>query len=228
MSSTTSSSILTPQTVQDVFELLSNTYQNPQTDLKYSSDFQLLISVILSAQATDVSVNRVTPALFEVAPTPEDMVKLGEKEIKRHIQSIGLSNGKAGNIFKTCSLLIEKHNSRIPQTREELEQLPGVGPKTAGVVLNIAFNKPEIPVDTHVFRLSNRLGLVKTKNANSTEKQLKKIVPSWIIHKAHHLLILHGRYVCKARNPLCEQCCVVAHCNYQKSVSDIVHHKSGK
>ncbi len=224
MPSTKSLPILIPKIVQDVFKLLSIAYPNPQSDLEFSSDFQLLIAVILSAQATDVSVNRVTPDLFKAAPTPEGMIKLGEKEIKHHIRSIGLSNNKAHNIFKTCSQLIEKYHSQVPETREELEQLAGVGPKTAGVVLNIAFNEPEIPVDTHVFRLANRLGLVKTKNVNATEKQLKKIIPDWVINKAHHLLILHGRYICKARKPLCDQCCVVVHCNHQKKSSETINH----
>ncbi len=210
--------ILTSSKIQAIFKLLSNAYPNPRSDLEYRSNFQLLIAVILSAQATDISVNRVTPALFKAASTPDDMVKLGEKEIKKHIRSIGLSNNKARNILKTCSLLIKKHNSQVPDTREELEQLSGVGPKTAGVVLNVAFDKPEIPVDTHVFRLANRLGLVKTKNADLTEKQLKKIVPNWVMKKAHHLLILHGRYVCKARTPLCMRCCIVEYCNHNKSV----------
>lgn len=204
-----------PTSITKIFRLLADSFPNPQTELIYKNNYQLLIAVILSAQATDISVNRVTATLFSDAPTPDLMVQLGEKEIKNHIKSIGLSNTKAKNVLNTSRIIIEKYNSKIPDTREELETLPGVGRKTAGVVLNVAFGEATIPVDTHVFRVSNRLGLVKTKSATETEKKLLKIVPKKLLPKAHHLLILHGRYVCKARKPACSDCCIRLHCEYQ-------------
>ncbi len=205
---------MSPQKTNTIFKLLSDAIPSPKSELTYKSSFQLLIAVILSAQATDTSVNRVTPELFRVGPTPETLLALGEKKIQSIIKSIGLSGIKARNIYKTCTLLVERHNSKVPDNRKMLEQLPGVGRKTAGVVLNVAFNKPEIPVDTHVFRLSNRVGLVIAKNPLQTEQQLKKIVPKWVVNNAHHLLILHGRHVCKAQKPLCNQCCIFEHCEY--------------
>jgi len=207
------------KSIHKIFRLLADSFPNPQTELIFKDHFQLLIAVILSAQATDISVNRVTASLFPAAPTPETMILLGEKGIKNHIKSIGLSNTKAKNVLKTSKMLVERYNSKIPDTREELETLPGVGRKTAGVVLNVAYGKATIPVDTHVFRVSNRLGLVSTKTATETEKQLLKIVPKKFLPKAHHLLILHGRYVCKARKPACMDCCIRTHCEYQEKTT---------
>lgn len=205
---------MTPKNISRVFQLLSKSLPNPQTELKYGDNYQLMIAVILSAQATDVSVNRVTGPLFKEAPTPDTMIALGEKRIKNHIKSIGLYNAKAKHILDTSRILVEQYDSAIPRTRKELEALPGVGRKTAGVILNVAFGEATIPVDTHVFRVSNRLGLVRTKTPTTTEKQLLEVVPKKYLGKAHHLLILHGRYVCKARNPLCEACCVNQVCEF--------------
>lgn len=203
-----------PGSVAKVFQHLSESTPNPQTELHFASEFQLLVAVILSAQATDVSVNKVTQALFKSAPTPESMVALGEKGIKNHIRSIGLFNAKAKNILATSRILIENHRSTVPRTRKELEALPGVGRKTAGVILNVAFGEATIPVDTHVFRVSNRTGLVSAKTPAETERQLLGIVPKKFLGTAHHLLILHGRYVCKARNPFCAGCCIHRWCEY--------------
>ncbi len=205
--------------INKIFQLLADSFPNPQTELIYKDHYQLLIAVILSAQATDISVNRATATLFSDAPTPETMVLLGEKGIKNHIKSIGLANTKAKNVLNTSRMLIEKYNSKIPDTREKLESLPGVGQKTAGVVLNVAYGKATIPVDTHVFRVSNRLGLVRTKTATETEKKLLKIVPKKFLPKAHHMLILHGRYICKARKPACTDCCINLYCEYQEKTA---------
>ena len=207
---------MTPKKINNIFKRLTDSITEPITALEYNSEFELLIAVILSAQATDVSVNQATPALFQVAPTPKAMLDLGEKKLVGFIKRIGLYKSKSANIIKTCKILVEEHNSTIPDTREELERLPGVGRKTAGVVLNVAFGKPEIPVDTHVFRVSNRLGLVKAKNVDETEKQLLKNVPDWAKPKAHHLLILHGRHVCKARKPMCQDCCLNKLCEFKE------------
>lgn len=203
---------LNAKKIDTLFRKLSETISTPVSELNYRNHFELLISVILSAQATDVSVNKVTPDLFEAAPTPEAMVALGEDKIRHYIRKIGLTNSKAKNIYNCCKSLVENFNSQVPDTREELESLGGVGRKTAGVILNVAFGKPEIPVDTHVFRVSNRIGLAKAKTPLATEKQLIKVIPEWAGTDAHHLLILHGRYVCKARKPLCEECCIVNEC----------------
>ena len=205
---------MSPQHIEELFKSLSLSLPDPKTELKFQNHFQLLLAVILSAQATDVTVNRVTASLFKVAPTPEAMVRLGEKGIRFHIRTLGLFNIKAKNIVQCCKLLLEKHESRVPETRQLLELLPGVGRKTAGVVLNVAFDQPVIPVDTHVFRLANRTGMVKAHNPKETEKQLVKIVPEWVAKKAHHLLILHGRYICKAQKPLCNQCCIYKYCEF--------------
>lgn len=197
-----------------IFERLAESLPEPRAELNYENDFQLLVAVMLSAQATDVSVNRVTGPLFNIAPTPEAMLLLGEAGLKNRIRTVGLANTKAKNIIKTCRVLVEAHQSGVPQTREALEALPGVGRKTAGVVLNVAFGNATIPVDTHVFRVSNRIGLVRAKNPLETEQQLLRIVPARFRSSAHHLLILHGRYICKARKPLCAQCCLLECCEY--------------
>lgn len=206
--------------IELLFQALDQSIPDPQSDLRFENNFELLISVILSAQATDISVNKVTPALFGVAPTPEAMVALGEDQIRYHIRTIGLYNSKAKNVFNCCRKLVESYNSQVPRTREELESLAGVGRKTAGVVLNIAFDEAAIPVDTHVFRIANRTGLVKAKNPLATEQALLKVVPKWVLKKAHHLLILHGRYVCKARSPECQNCCLLQYCEFSEKNLD--------
>jgi len=205
---------LTPKKAEQIFLALSKSIPEPRSDLIFENNFQLLVAVTLSAQSTDKAVNKVTPALFESAPNPEKMYGLGVEKISSLIKTLGLFNAKANYLFQTSKILIQKHNSKIPSLRRDLESLPGVGRKTAGVILNIAFNQPEIPVDTHIFRLSNRLGLVKAKTTAQTEYQLLEIVPAWALKKAHHLLILHGRYVCKAKNWLCGSCCIYRFCEF--------------
>ena len=190
----------------------------PTTELHYNSPFELLIAVILSAQATDISVNKATDKLYPVARTPESIFALGVNGLKPYIRTIGLFNSKAENIIKTCSMLIQKHDSEVPCTRDELEALAGVGRKTANVILNTAFGEPTIAVDTHIFRVSNRTGLAKGKTPLEVEKRLTKMTPDEFKQDAHHWLILHGRYVCKARTPLCGECSIVEWCEYKKKV----------
>ena len=190
----------------------------PTTELNYKSAFELLIAVILSAQATDISVNKATDKLYPVAHTPESIFALGVNGLKPYIRTIGLFNSKAENIIKTCRMLIEKHDSEVPHTRDELEALAGVGRKTANVILNTAFGEPTIAVDTHIFRVSNRTGLAKGKTPLEVEKRLTKMTPDEFKLDAHHWLILHGRYVCKARTPLCGECSIVEWCEYKKKV----------
>lgn len=187
---------------------------NPQTELVYHSDFELLIAVILSAQATDVSVNKATVKLFAVANTPETIVALGLEKLKDFIKSIGLYNSKAQNILTTCERLIKDHNSQVPETRQALEALPGVGRKTANVVLNTAFGQPQIAVDTHIFRVARRTGLAKGKTPLAVEQELLRTVPKDYLKDAHHWLVLHGRYVCTARNPHCKTCLIQELCEY--------------
>jgi len=188
----------------------------PTTELEYDSPFELLIAVILSAQATDVSVNKATALLYPVANTPESIQALGVAGLKPYIKTIGLFNAKAENIIKTCGILIERHASDVPRTREELEALPGVGRKTANVILNTAFGEPTIAVDTHIFRVSNRTGLAKGKTPLAVEKRLVRLTPDEFKKDAHHWLILHGRYVCKARRPMCGECPIIEWCEYRK------------
>jgi len=193
---------------------------SPDTELRYVSPFELLVAVILSAQATDISVNKATDHLYPVANTPESILALGVKGLKPYIKTIGLYNNKAENIIKTCKLLIVEHNSQVPTTREALESLPGVGRKTASVILNTAFGEPTIAVDTHIFRVSNRTGIAKGKTPLEVEKRLVRLTPDEFKKNAHHWLILHGRYVCKARKPLCGECPIVEWCEYkQKDLS---------
>ena len=194
----------------DFFAALQTHNPEPTTELNFSDPFELLIAVILSAQATDVGVNKATSILYPVANTPEKIYALGVDGLKNYIKTIGLFNSKAANVVKTCRLLIDKHNSEVPEDREALEALPGVGRKTANVVLNTIFHHPVIAVDTHLFRLSNRTGLAKGKTVRAVEDKLIKVVPKRFMQDAHHWLILHGRYVCTARKPHCEQC-VVSH-----------------
>lgn len=189
---------------------------HPTTELHYHSTFELLIAVMLSAQATDVSVNKATAKLFPIANTPQALLELGEERLKDYIKTIGLYNSKAKNVISTCRLLLEKHQGEVPANREALEQLPGVGRKTANVILNTAFKQPTIAVDTHIFRVANRIGLVKAKTPLATELQLLKQIDPEFIHDAHHWLILHGRYICVARKPHCRQCPIVDLCEYKE------------
>lgn len=188
---------------------------DPDTELHYASPFELLVAVILSAQATDISVNKATNRLYPVANTPETILALGVAGLKPYIQTIGLFNNKAENIIKTCRILIDQFDSAVPQTREELEKLPGVGRKTANVMLNTAFGEPTIAVDTHIFRVSNRTGIAKGKNPLEVEKRLVRLTPDEFKKHAHHWLILHGRYICKARKPMCGKCPIVTWCEYR-------------
>lgn len=193
---------------------------NPTTELKYDSTFELLIAVILSAQATDVSVNKATEKLYPVANTPEAIAKLGLRKLKTYIKTIGLFNSKAENIIKTCKILIEEQNSAVPQDREALEALPGVGRKTANVVLNTAFGEPTMAVDTHIFRFSNRTKFAPGKNVLQVEKKLLKVIPDEFIRDAHHWLILHGRYICTARKPRCSACVIYDLCEFKDKTED--------
>ena len=200
----------------EIFQRLRAENPEPTTELKFTSDFELLISVILSAQATDVSVNKATEKLYQVAGTPEEIAALEVNGLKKYIKTIGLFNTKAANIIKTCNSLIQNHNSQVPSTREELEALPGVGRKTANVVLNTAFRQIAIAVDTHIFRISNRTGVAPGKNVLEVEKRLVKLVPEEFLLDAHHWLILHGRYICVARKPRCSACVIEDLCEFKK------------
>ena len=198
------------------FQTLKNANPEPKTELIYESTFELLVAVILSAQATDISVNKATKTLFATANSPEKITRLGEAGLKQHIKTIGLYNSKAKNIIQTCKILVEKHDSIVPNERYQLESLPGVGRKTANVVLNTAFRQIAMAVDTHIFRISNRTGLAPGKTVLEVEKKLLKRVPKNFLLDAHHWLILHGRYICTARNPKCSQCSVEKICNFKK------------
>lgn len=197
---------------EELFARLAELDPKPTTELEYQSPFELLIAVILSAQATDVSVNKATRRLFPLARTPEAMLELGEEALKRHIASIGLFNSKARNVIATCRALVDDHGGQVPRLRAQLEALPGVGRKTANVVLNTAFGEPTIAVDTHIFRVANRTGLAPGKNVVEVEQQLLKRVPAAYRLDAHHWLILHGRYICKARRPECWRCPIQSLC----------------
>ncbi|WP_133128069.1 endonuclease III [Legionella nagasakiensis] len=199
---------------REMFERFRQQNPHPTTELKYESPFELLIAVILSAQATDAGVNKATARLFSLANTPKAILALGEEKLKEYIKTIGLFNSKAANIIKTCELLLEKHRGKVPETRDALEELPGVGRKTANVILNTAFNEPAIPVDTHVFRVANRTGLAKGKTPLAVEKALLKQIDKEFLVNAHHWLVLHGRYVCIARKPRCPQCIICDLCEY--------------
>ena len=200
----------------EIFERLSEAIPEPETELNYSTPFELLIAVILSAQATDKGVNIATDKLFPVANTPEAIYALGEEGLKAYIKTIGLFNTKGANIIKTCKMLMELHNSVVPDNREDLEALPGVGRKTANVVLNTAYGQPTMAVDTHIFRVSNRTKLAPGKNVLEVEKKLLKFVPKQYLIPAHHLMILHGRYTCVARKPRCGACCIYDLCEYKQ------------
>lgn len=189
-----------------IFERLREANPIPRTELEYSSPFELLVGVILSAQATDKAVNRATASLFAIANTPQTMLALGEDGLKAHIRTLGLYNTKAANIVRACKLLVECHGGNLPRERSALEALPGVGRKTANVILNIVFGQPTLAVDTHIFRVANRTGLAPGKTPLEVEKKLLRFLPREFIQGAHHWLILHGRYVCRARKPCCHQC----------------------
>ena len=201
-----------------IFNRLRDQNPNPTTELNYHSPFELLISVILSAQATDVSVNKAMDKLYPVANTPEAIMALGVEGLKEYIKTIGLFNAKAENIIKTCRILVEQHDSAVPDNREDLETLPGVGRKTANVVLNTAFNQPTMAVDTHIFRVSNRTGIASGKDVVEVEKRLLRLVPEEFIMDAHHWLILHGRYICKARKPQCGSCIIEDLCEFKDKI----------
>jgi endonuclease-3 len=201
-----------------IYEKLRELDPSPDTELHYVNPFELLVAVILSAQATDISVNKATDKLYPVANTPEKILALGVAGLKPYIRTIGLYNNKAENIIKTCQILAAEYGSEVPRTREELEKLPGVGRKTANVVLNTAFGEPTIAVDTHIFRVSNRTGLARGKTPLEVERRLVRLTPDEFKKDAHHWLILHGRYVCKARKPLCGECAIVTWCEFRNKV----------
>jgi len=199
----------------EFFRRLQSVIPKPETELEYDSAFELLIAVILSAQATDVSVNKATNKLYPIANTPRGMLDLGEDGLKSYIRTIGLFNSKAANIIRTCTILLEEYGGEVPRDRKSLESLPGVGRKTANVVLNTAFGQATIAVDTHIFRVSNRTGLAAGKTPLQVELKLLKAVPGEFLHDAHHWLILHGRYTCKARKPNCPECIVQDLCSFK-------------
>lgn len=204
-----------------IFERWHAANPAPKTELEYASPFQLLIAVILSAQATDVSVNLATRGLFAVAPTAQAMRELGETGIREHIRHIGLFNAKAANVAMTCALLCDRHGGEVPQERELLEALPGVGRKTANVVLNTAFRQPAMAVDTHIFRVANRTRIARGKTVRQVEDRLMRVIPKPYLLDAHHWLILHGRYVCKARRPACGDCLIADLCEFPDKTADV-------
>jgi endonuclease-3 len=211
---------LRPDEIRELFARLAELDPDPKTELEYSTPFELLVAVVLSAQATDVGVNKATRRLFPIANTPAKLLALGEEGLKRHISSIGLFNSKAANVIALCRILLEQHGGEVPRTREALEALPGVGRKTANVVLNTAFGEPTIAVDTHIFRVANRTGLAPGKDVRAVEDGLLRVVPDEYLHGAHHWLILHGRYTCKARKPECWRCPVADLCRFpEKNLS---------
>ncbi len=209
---------MTPSRCRALFERLKRANPTPTTELQYSTPFELLVAVILSAQSTDKGVNKATEKLFAVAHTPSQICALGLRRLKRYVKTIGLYHTKAANILETSRLLIERHGGEVPRTREALEALPGVGRKTANVILNTAFGHPTIAVDTHIFRVANRTGLAPGKNVRQVEERLLRVVPERYRQDAHHWLILHGRYVCTARSPRCGHCLVYDLCEYADKV----------
>lgn len=204
---------------EEIFRRFRERDPSPTTELEYSTPFELLIAVILSAQATDISVNKATRRLFAKASTPADMVKLGEARLKGYIKTIGLFNSKARNIIKTCNILVREHGGQVPRERKALEALPGVGRKTANVILNTAFGESTIAVDTHIFRVANRTGIAPGRNVDAVEQRLLKVVPNEFKRNAHHWLILHGRYTCTARRPDCGRCLIYDLCEYTEKTA---------
>ncbi|MFT7229460.1 MAG: endonuclease-3 [Methylophilaceae bacterium] len=211
-----------------IFERLNKAIPEPTTELEHNSIFELLIAVILSAQATDKGVNIATSKLYAAANTPQAIYDLGIEGLERYIKTIGLYHAKAKNVIATCHMLVTQHNSEVPNTREALEALPGVGRKTANVILNTAFGQPTIAVDTHLFRLGNRTKLATGKNVLAVEQRYLKTIPKQFMQDAHHLLILHGRYTCTARNPKCGECCIVDLCEYKDKVIPTPHLMAGE
>ena len=211
---------MNPAQRTEIFRRLRAANSAPRSELEYRSPFELLVAVVLSAQATDKSVNLATQELYKTANTPQALLKLGVKGLERHIKSIGLYHTKAKHIIATCKLLLDRHGGTVPQTHAELEALPGVGRKTANVILNVAFGQPTIAVDTHIFRVANRTGLAPGKDVLAVERKLLKAVPGEFRHDAHHWLILHGRYVCKARKPECPRCLINDLCEYRHKTRD--------
>ncbi len=210
---------MNPAKRREIFTRFRAAKPHPKTELEYRTPFELLVAVVLSAQATDVSVNAATKLLFKVANTPQAMLDLGEERLREYVQRIGLYQAKSKHIMLACRMLLDKHGGAVPQTREELEALPGVGRKTANVILNTAFDQPTIAVDTHVFRVANRTGIAPGKDVLEVERQLLKFVPDEFKHDAHHWLILHGRYVCQARKPKCPQCLIMDLCEYKEKTT---------
>ena len=206
------------QNINEIFKRCSENKPHPKIELDYRNSFELLIAVVLSAQSTDKGVNRVTPSLFDVAPNPKKMFALGVEKLKQHIKTIGLYNNKAKNIIELSRILVEQYNSEVPSDFEELQKLPGVGRKSANVMLNSIWGKPTIAVDTHVFRVSNRIGLCKESNVLKTELSLLKKIPKEWLDNAHHWLVLHGRYICKARKPECGKCLINDLCKFKDKV----------
>ena len=206
---------MNPAKRRQIFERLQAANPHPTTELEYTTPFELLVAVMLSAQATDISVNAATRLLYPVANTPAAILELGEAKLTEYIQRIGLYKTKAKHVIQTCRILMEQHAGCVPQTREALEALPGVGRKTANVILNTAFGEPTIAVDTHIFRLANRIGLAPGKSLLEVEKKLLKVIPREFLHDAHHWRILHGRYICRARTPQCAECIIYDLCEYK-------------
>ena len=219
MSAVRRSPTLKRDEVVELFSRLRELNPHPTTELEYSTPFELLVAVTLSAQATDVGVNKATRRLFPVANTPAAILALGEDGLKKYIATIGLFNAKAKNVIATCRILVDDYGGEVPRSREALESLPGVGRKTANVVLNTAFGEPTIAVDTHIFRVANRTGLAPSKDVRAVEDKLQKVVPAEFMQDAHHWLILHGRYVCKARKPDCPQCVIRDICRFKEKTA---------
>lgn len=207
--------------IHEIFSIFERDNPEPEGELNHSNEFTLLVAVVLSAQATDAGVNKATKHLFQIADTPEKMVALGEDRIREEIRTIGLYKNKAKNTYLLSQMLIDQHGGEVPRTREELEALPGVGRKTANVVLNIAFGLPTIAVDTHLFRIANRVGLAPGKTPLDVEKKLEKVIPAEFMQHAHHWLILHGRYICKARKPACDRCIIYDQCKSKEKITKI-------
>jgi endonuclease-3 len=219
---------MTPSDIDIFFSTLQRANPHPASELRYASVFELLAAVLLSAQATDVGVNKATRALFLAAPTPQRMLALGTEGVEAHVRTIGLYRAKTRHLLETCRILIDKHGGEVPRDRASLEALPGVGRKTANVVLNVAFGEPTLAVDTHVFRVSNRTGLAPGKTPIAVEMKLLERVPARYLDDAHHWLILHGRYVCLARMPQCGRCAVSGTCDFYKSLPDAARPKPGE
>lgn len=205
---------MTPATINKIFSRFKQINPHPTTELLFSTPFELLAAVLLAAQATDISVNKATRVLFPIANTPETLLKFNEETLMPYLKTLNLYKTKTKNLLKTCAILVEQYNGEVPKTREALESLPGVGRKTANVVLNTAFGYPTIAVDTHIFRVGNRTNIAPGKTPLEVEKNLMKVVPKTFQHDAHHWLVLHGRYVCKARKPLCQNCLIADLCEY--------------